>query len=709
MIRELSILVVTLLFTFNSWGQEILTGLQYNEAVKHESIKSAEEQKACNCSNETEESLLLPFFDDFSTSSVYADESKWINSKSVFINKDFPYLPPNISAATFDAIDSVGNVYPGATWIPFLADQMTSKPIRLDSVFSPVVRSLTPADSIYLSFYYQPQGKGDEPEPSDTLLLEFARKGDTIFQYIDSLSVSAQFYLENPNDSIKPGDTLSPPFELGCDTSIRWINYGIYTWDDFLLIPCDSVFGPEITWDVKWYAEGMKLDTFYKYNSNKYFVQVMVPLYDSLPDTAYFNDSFQFRFRNYASIANDIIPSWRSNVDQWNVDYVYLNDNRSKDDTAYRVLGFSNRAPSFLQSYQVMPYRQYRSDATNSLRTDFDMEISNLDKIAHNSNYRYKVEQVNGDFDYAFDGGNFNVPPGFYTNVEYVQKLFNIDFTRDTTSYVITHYISDSSESNILVDSAIYRQGFYNYYAYDDGTPEFGYGVEPAGALVAYQFKLSVADTLRGVKMYFNKTKDNANANFFNLMVWKDNNGKPGEVIYRLNSQKPRWENGLYEFHPYMFDTTIIISGTFYVGWQQQTQGSLNIGFDANNFYGYPRTYYKNEQTWYPSAFEGSLLIRPIVGPDMVISDIEEFEFDRKPGQLLIYPNPALNRFSVDLQRQKVSPSVILTIYNIYGSVVNKTVGQIQNINISHLPKGMYVVKVNNEGKILTGKLLINH
>ena len=60
--------------------------------------------------------------------------------------------------------------------------------------------------------------------------------------------------------------------------------------------------------------------------------------------------------------------------------------------------------------------------------------------------------------------------------------------------------------------------------------------------------------------MYFNRTLDNANEIFFNLNVWNDNNGEPGEIIYSENSLKPLWENGLYEFYPYMFaDTTIIV------------------------------------------------------------------------------------------------------------------------------------------------------
>ena len=92
-----------------------------------------------------------------------------------------------------------------------------------------------------------------------------------------------------------------------------------------------------------------------------------------------------------------------------------------------------------------------------------------------------------------------------------------------------------------------------------------------------------MADTLQGVQMYFNDVQNSSNDIFFQIVVWKDNNGKPGEEIYRGPSVKPYYEEGLYEFYSYMFDTTLILSGTFYIGWQQQGAGSLNVGFDSNN------------------------------------------------------------------------------------------------------------------------------
>ena len=44
-----------------------------------------------------------------------------------------------------------------------IADYLTSKPIDLDPLL----------DSVYLSFFYQPEGIGNDPQPEDSLVLEF--------------------------------------------------------------------------------------------------------------------------------------------------------------------------------------------------------------------------------------------------------------------------------------------------------------------------------------------------------------------------------------------------------------------------------------------------------------------------------------------------------------------------------------------------------
>jgi len=711
------LIVIALLIFGKVNAQEIVTGLQFNEAIRYGKANSARESNLKH-TNANQEALQLPFFDDFSEYSLYPDQEKW-TGKSVFVNKDFPQYPTNVGAATFDAIDATGTVYENATWIPFEADVMTSQLIRLDSIFDPVTRALGPQDSIYLSFYYQPQGNGNEPESWDTLILDFSYFGDTVFSHMDSVTWSTQNWLTDIDDTIPPLTNLYNPSGMGCNEELYITTYVPLTWNDSVTIPCDSVFGPDTLWQKMWYAEGMSLSDF-KSIHGKDFAQVMIPLYTDTSDLKFFTDHFQFRFRNYASIANDIIPSWQSNVDQWNVDWVYLNYNRSLGDSTYRELVFSQRAPSFLKDYQSMPYRQYRAGSTTALlKSSFEMYISNLDDVEHNTNYEYTVQQVNGSFNYSYYGGSCNLLPydlfGFQNcnsscgaahACPPVNSAFNYDFERDTTSYLIKHYISDSSETDVIVDSTSYTQGFYNYFAYDDGTPEFGYGVEPAGAYVAYQFTMSVPDTLRGVQMYFNKTLDNSNDIFFLLNVWKDNNGVPGELIYTSASLKPMWEDGLFVFYPYMFDTTLLVSGTFYVGWQQLASGNLNIGLDSNNDNG-DKIFFSTDNNWFTSDVSGSLLIRPIVGPDMIL-DVDEKPLSTSAQTIRIYPNPTEHSFTVDQSAVSLSSNAVLRIYNLYGSLVHQQTGIHSSVNVSNLSKGMYIVKILDQGKMFSAKLIIN-
>ena len=80
----------------------------------------------------------------------------------------------------------------------------------------------------------------------------------------------------------------------------------------------------------------------------------------------------------------------------------------------------------------------------------------------------------------------------------------------------------------------VYRVGMYNYYAYDDGIPELGYGVSNAGGMFAVRFDISDYDTIQGVQLLFNHTLNDANDKYFDIMVWKDENGKPGDTIFTM-------------------------------------------------------------------------------------------------------------------------------------------------------------------------------
>ncbi len=690
-------------------AQEALTGLAFNNVVRQKFLSN--KHLSAFKSSRLPVLLNLPFFDDFTTSRVFPDGHRWVE-RAVFVNNSFGYLPPDQWVATFDALDSTGNIYGSALSVPFKADRLTSQPLRLDSVFTPVAAKLSPADSVYLSFYYQPQGMGDAPEPGDSLVLAFrVLTGDTVFSHIDSAWVSVNSYLGSPHDTLHPQDTLwaKPP----CDTNFYVVNYGTLVWGDSVLFPCDSVFVPGTKWETVWKTPGMTLKAFQK-KTGKDFLQVMVPV--RRQDCFY--KGFQFRFFNYASIANDINPGWQSNVDEWNVDYVYLNAGRSAGDTTFRAIAFSGTHPNFLKHYTEMPYRQYRSDPTNSLIPDFHVYIDNLDRVGHNIHYYYKVSQVNGPFAYGYDGGSCVLKPFYQVGFQNcnsscgaaqacppVNSLFSLDYDRDTTSYVIKHFISDSSVSPPLVDSMVYRQAFYNEYAFDDGVPELGYTLEPAGAELAYRFKINVPDTLRAVRIYFNKMK-NSSSQFFDLVVWRDNNGKPGEEIYRQRNLKVHWDKGLYPFATYVLDTARLISGTFYVGYQQQNQ-SLNVGFDTQHDVG-KNIFYFAENVWYNTSFKGALLIRPVIGGQEMVTGTGRFHA-REEKTLDVYPNPAQSQLRFTARGLVPGTAMEAGVYNLFGQMVSHSVLHRNFLNIRFLSNGMYLLRISSNHRVYSTKFIVKH
>jgi hypothetical protein len=112
-------------------------------------------------------SLSLLFFDDFSEDRVYPNPVFWQDS-NVYVNRGFPRAPFTVGAATFDGLNKYGYPYnPSAPASSSgAADVLTSQPLDMSL--------LSPADCVYISFYYQAKGwANDAPDAGDSLILEF--------------------------------------------------------------------------------------------------------------------------------------------------------------------------------------------------------------------------------------------------------------------------------------------------------------------------------------------------------------------------------------------------------------------------------------------------------------------------------------------------------------------------------------------------------
>ena len=614
-------------FILKSFSQEYLTNLSSNPVIK----KNIKEKTGFYNNSKSQEKILLPFFDDFSDSDIFPNVLKW-SDNDAFINNDYCLYPPSIGVATLDAIDYSGSVYSFANVFPFEADNLTSNEIRLDSVFQPSAKKLSGADSLYFSFYYQPQGFGDAPESGDSLFLEF--------------------YSE-PN------------------------------------------------WYKVWSAEGMPIDTFYKRN-NCYFKRVMIPILDSIEypgKVNFFKNNFKFRFSNYASIST--LPSWKSNSDHWNIDYVYLNYNRNINDTIFNDICFVKNAPSFLKKYQAMPYSQYCEDPLHEMQDTLDIFISNLDNETHNYSYNYKVFNESDEIINEYSGGEYNI--GSFYSFGYqtwqpharppVRYILPFGFA-DSACFKITHILNCEPGLSVFSNDTIsFYQKFYNYYAYDDGTAEAGYGLKPAGSQLAYKFSVNKKDTLRAVKMFFNHTLNFANQQYFYLRVWTDNGGKPGETVYEQRIE-PVFEDSLNKFHTFKLTTPVCVKNVFYVGWQQTTDDNLNIGFDKNND-SHSKIFYNTDGQWKNTMYSGSLMIRPVLGKDFSMAGVNNL--NKQPFDCRVFPNPVtngiLNIYLSDSENSKDDYNI--QIFNLLGQKIF-TAGYKNKVDVSEFKNGLYFLKITN-------------
>ena len=125
--------------------------------------------------------LSLPFFDDFSTAKGQPgidqpDPTRWQPGSGVYINNTMAINQPTVNVASFDGLMGNGRPY---VWNNSLAqgytDTLTSLPVNL--------AGLSPADSVYLSFYWQAKGLGELPDPGDSLSRQ---AGDSLtVQFLD--------------------------------------------------------------------------------------------------------------------------------------------------------------------------------------------------------------------------------------------------------------------------------------------------------------------------------------------------------------------------------------------------------------------------------------------------------------------------------------------------------------------------------------------
>jgi hypothetical protein len=404
---------------------------------------------------------------------------------------------------------------------------------------------------------------------------------------------------------------------------------------------------------------------------------------------------------NYASHQSPAVDQ-RGNVDHWHVDYVYLDTARSSNITAINDVSMISPMPSILKNYESIPWRHFPKAYLSELKATLEIRYRNNDTTVRNVTRILKITDLAFMETDSVNGGAVNVQPGVLNVFNFPYNYPFIFYDADSTVFEVMSYLVTEDLDYKFNDTVRRFQEFINYYAYDDGSAENGYGLRGGGtanATVAYKFHSYKKDTLRGVKMFFNRTQDDASQDYFRIGVWnhdKSTSG-PGELIYTSQPVQPAYESALNKFITYEIkDTILVLDDDFYIGWIKTTERMLNVGFDRNTVNN-DKIFYNLGQGWVNSGFSGSLMIRPIMGK--ALPSDPPVGIEHIPDQAVkIYPNPASSYFTLDLQ-DKANPSEwTVTLYDLQGKIVYMNRADMQQHPISHLPTGIYILRLDHLG-----------
>lgn len=311
------------------------------------------------------DTLDLPFFDDFSAPGVYPSPDRWTNQK-VYINNDMPVNPVSIGVATFDGINEKGTPYNPGSAQQGACDTLTSFPLNLN---------LPASDSVYLSFFYQPQGRGRAPGSADSLVLQFKKQNG---QWVSVWKVTGT--------PMKPFKQVIIPITnsvfLVYGFQFRFINYG-------------SLSGNQDHWHVDY----IKLDKGRSFNEP--INDVAITAYPSETLNEYRAMPWQ-QYRESFRKSNHFLPIRNNFPDQKNVNFNFSTTFKQTgvpQDATAGGLNVKGKADSSIIFYHNTTLSEQNQPFT--LQTRYSINVSG-DVVKSNDTLIY--EQPFKDY-YAYDDG----------------------------------------------------------------------------------------------------------------------------------------------------------------------------------------------------------------------------------------------------------------------------------------------------------------
>lgn len=457
----------------------------------------------------------LPFFDDFATGVL--DPLLWQDAVAS-VTFDVSPLAPTIGAATLDALNADGMLYPAASPALFTADTLTSLPVRLED--------LEAGDSVVLSFYYLPGGGygnlwervGDCPNAQDSLFLDLYSPADS--QWVTVWST--------------PGICVDT---LMARTGSGW---------QYVVLPLT---------DSRWF------DSMFRFRFRNYASLDDTPKAGRAGNCDFWHLDYILldRGRDTASV-----PSFRDMAFAAPAPSM-LHDYRTMPYNHYCAADMAQSLDMTITNLYFSPLASHYSftveDSLGNELFRYDGGFENAPPYLPGGNYQTVTAHATPTIDYTFPS---MTAPTAYHVVHTVREGTGGDMhpTNDTVCYHQCfghHYAYDdgSAENGYGITSTASR------------------------IYLAYRFNLGITDTLTAVDIFFNRTLDDGNVAIpFYLTVWSvGDSGRPDEVLYRDETR--RFAEGGH-FSRYVLESPIVLGGSVFIGFEQSGNDYLNIGYDRS-------------------------------------------------------------------------------------------------------------------------------
>lgn len=403
---------------------------------------------------------------------------------------------------------------------------------------------------------------------------------------------------------------------------------------------------------------------------------IYIPIVDSL-----LYNGFQFRCSNYATLSGI--------NDHWFIDQIVLDVNQSVLNPLADV-AYSSVTQSFNGMYSAP--LSIISDVFSNPDYTFEAIAFNQSGSVQNVNYQFELSENCGNTQletgnissYLIDPSNTQIVSDQITNSN-VQTFLSSGTCSDPA--INLTIIQDQVDNFNWNDTIVQTIQVSKEIQFDDGSAEAAYGVTGNGTKqAAVRFPTPLNDTLYGLKVHFAQQNVFPIAQDFSFMVWESisHNGGVDNLIGRRDFSKVQYIDSANGFATYLFNNPIVLPATdsFYLGWFQLKNETLNFGFDRNTDHS-EEIFFYSSSVWRKTGFEGAVMLRPLFDGESVGTSTQNIGKQQKQ----ILQNQS--GFSVEINQE-----YDWKVYSIDGKLIST---ETSSVFKPYLTKGVYIVTAVNK------------